>query len=102
MRAVVLYHPHSEHGGIVEDYVHDFQRFKGKELEKVSLETVEGSETARLYDVVRYPAILIIGPDGVLQKMWQAPIMPLMNEVDSYLPNYQRDLAKAQLLSPSP
>lgn len=98
----MLYHPHSEHGGIVEDYVHDFQRFKGKELEKVSLETVEGSETARLYDVVRYPAILIIGPDGVLQKMWQAPIMPLMNEVDSYLPNYQRDLAKAQLLSPSP
>lgn len=97
-----MYHPHSEHGGIVEDYVHDFQRFKGKELEKVSLETVEGSETARLYDVVRYPAILIIGPDGVLQKMWQAPIMPLMNEVDSYLPNYQRDLAKAQLLSPSP
>ena len=99
MRAVVLYHPHSDHSGIVEDFVHDFARFKGKQLEKVSLETVEGAELAKLYDVVRYPAVLVIGPDGILQKMWQGPMMPLMNEVDAVLPNYERDLAVAQLLS---
>ncbi|MEX0881475.1 MAG: hypothetical protein WEC17_01240 [Candidatus Saccharimonadales bacterium] len=101
MRAVILYHPRSEHAGIVEDYVHDFRRFKGKDLEKVSLDSVEGAELAKLYDAVRYPAILIIGPDGVLQKMWQAPMMPLMDEVDAYLPNFERDLARAQLLAAS-
>lgn len=99
MRAAILYHPHSEHGGMVEDYVHDFERFKGKRLEKISLETIEGAEMARLYDAVRYPAILVIGPDGALQKMWQAPMMPMMDEVDAYLPNFDQDLARAQLLS---
>lgn len=99
MRAVVLYHPISDHAGQVEGYVHDFKRFKGKEIEKLSLETMEGSELARLYDVVRYPAILVIGPDGRLQKMWQAPEMPLMDELDSYLASYARDLATAQLIS---
>jgi len=96
-----LYHPRSDHASIVEDYVHDFRRFKGKDLEQVSLDSIEGAELAKLYDAVRYPAILIIGPDGILQKMWQAPMMPLMDEVDAYLPNFERDLARAQLLSAS-
>jgi|SRR3990167_2212406 len=99
MRAIVLYHPKSDHAGIVEEFVHDFERFKGKKIERVSLETVEGSALAELYDVVRYPAIIVIGPGGVLQQMWQGPAMPLMNEVDAVLPNYERDLAVAQMLS---
>jgi hypothetical protein len=99
MRAVVLYHPNSEHEGIVQDYARDFKRFKGKELELVSLETVEGAEIAKLYDIMHYPAILVIGPDGVLQKAWEAPLMPLMDEVSSYVYDYDRALAKASLLS---
>jgi hypothetical protein len=86
---------------MVEDYVHDFERFKGKRLEKLSLETVQGAELARLYGVVRYPAILVIGPEGVLQKMWQDQSMPLMDEVNSYLPSFDQDLAIAQMLSAS-
>ncbi|MBI2285551.1 hypothetical protein HYU82_01865 [Candidatus Saccharibacteria bacterium] len=99
MRAVILYHPRSEHEGTVQEYVHDFKRFKGKDLEMVSLETREGADLARLYDVVRYPAIIVIGPDGVLQKIWEAPIMPLMDEVSSYVSDYDRDIARAALLS---
>jgi hypothetical protein len=99
MRAVVLYHPHSDHAGQVEEFVHDFSRFKGKRLEKISLETVEGDHLARLYGIVRYPAILVIGPEGVAQKIWQAPPMPLMDEVHAYLPSFDRDLAVAQMLS---
>lgn len=99
MRAVVLYHPNSEHEGVVQDYAHDFKRFKGKELELISLETREGADLAKLYDVMRYPAILVIGPDGVLQKSWEAPVMPLMDEVDSYIYEYDRDVARAALLS---
>ncbi|MBI4033673.1 hypothetical protein HY379_01610 [Candidatus Saccharibacteria bacterium] len=99
MRAVVLYHPRSEHEGKVQEYAHDFRRFKGKDLELVSLDTVEGSELAKLYDVIRYPAILVIGPDGALQKAWEAPLMPLMDEVSSYVSDYDRDVATAQLLA---
>jgi hypothetical protein len=85
MRALILYHPASDHVGIVEEYAQDFIRFKGRVLELVSLETVEGAELARLYDVTRYPAILIIGPDGVLTQLWQNGLFPLMDEVSAYL-----------------
>lgn len=81
----MLYHPQSDHLGRVESFVHDFKRFKNKKVEKVSLETVEGAEIAKLYDVVRYPAVLIIGPEGKLQKVWQEETMPLMDEVDAYM-----------------
>lgn len=91
MRAVVLYHPKSDHGGIVEDYVRDFKNFKHKGIETISLETVEGAELAKLYDVTNYPAVLVIGPAGQLQKIWQEDQMPLMNEVDAYLQVYEPD-----------
>jgi hypothetical protein len=89
MRAVVLYHPNSDHLGLVEGFVHDFKRFKDKELELVSLETREGADIATLYDVTQYPAILIIGPEGKLQKLWQGEILPLMDEVESYMHNFE-------------
>jgi hypothetical protein len=39
---------------------------------------------AQLYDVVRYPAILVIDNDGRLQKFWQDQPFPLIDEVYSY------------------
>ncbi|OGL25234.1 hypothetical protein A3A68_00715 [Candidatus Saccharibacteria bacterium RIFCSPLOWO2_01_FULL_48_13] len=89
MKLVVLYHPKSEHGGIVEDYVRDFGRRRpNSKLKLVSLETREGAQMAELYDVVRYPAVLAIAKDGSLQKLWQsdtpASELPLMRDLDYY------------------
>jgi len=84
MRVVVLYHPNSDHSGFVEDFAHEYERFKGKELELVSLETRDGAAAASLYDVTTYPAILVTADDGSLQKMWQGIPMPIMSELDQY------------------
>lgn len=85
MRVAILYHPKSEHGGVVEDYSHDFERHSpGKKLELVSLETVEGAELAKLYDAVRYPAVLAIADDGHLLHIWQEESLPLMRDLDYY------------------
>ncbi len=103
MRALILYHPQSDHVGIVESYVHDFQRFKGKSIEKISLETREGADLASLYGITQYPAILIIGPEGKLQKAWQGSVLPLMDEVDGYLHDFetiQREARTAQPIKP--
>jgi len=83
MRAVVLYHPKNEHGGRVEDYQRDYHKFKEKDLQLLSLETVEGAEMAKLYDITNYPAVLVVADDGSLHKLWQGGL-PLMNELDSY------------------
>jgi len=85
MRTVILYHPNSDKAGMAEDYKRDFEkRHQGKKIDMLSLETVEGAEMAKLYDVVRYPAILAIGPDGVLLALWQDQPWPLMDEVSAY------------------
>lgn len=86
MKVVILYHPNSEHERTVLDYVRDYRMFKGqdKNIELRSLETVEGAKTAKLYDVVRYPAVLALADDGHMLKLWQEELMPLMNELDSY------------------
>jgi len=85
MRVAVLYHPKGEHGGVVEDYARDFERHSpGKKLDLVSLETIEGSEMAKLYDVVRYPAVLATADDGHLLQLWQEDTLPLMRDLDYY------------------
>ncbi len=85
MKVVVLYHPKSDHGGTVEDYARDYRMLKdGKELDLVSLETVEGAQMAKLYDVTIYPAVLALADDGSLHDSWQGLPLPLMNEIDAY------------------
>lgn len=85
MRMVVLYHPKGEFAGMAEDYKRDFEyQHPGKKIEMVSLETINGAEMAKLYDVVRYPALLAIENDGRLRQIWQDKPWPLMDEAYAY------------------
>lgn len=86
MKAVILYHPNQEFAGLAEDFKRDFEsRMKGRQIELVSLETVEGAEMAKLYGVVRYPSILVISDSGQLQKLWQDRPLPMLDQVAAYL-----------------
>jgi hypothetical protein len=40
--------------------------------------------TASLYDVMSYPAIMVLQNDGYMHKLWQGGEMPLMNELAAY------------------
>ena len=40
---------------------------------------------AQLYDIVQYPALLVIDDKGGLAKYWQGDTLPLMDEVSGYL-----------------
>lgn len=85
MKVLVLYRPNSEHGRIVEEFIHDFQtRHQGEHLEVLNIDTRDGSATASLYDVMRYPAILVIQTDGYPQKIWEGDQLPLLDEVVAY------------------
>lgn len=99
MRALILYHPNGDNAGLVEEYAHDFKRFKGKQLELVSVDSKSGWATAGLYGITAYPAIIVLASDGSVIDLWQGLPLPLMDEVSSHLPDYDRDLAAAQLLA---
>jgi hypothetical protein len=85
MRTVILYHSQSEFAGKAEDFKRDFEnRHPDKKIELLSLETDQGAEMAKLYDIVRYPAIVVMTNEGHLQKFWQDQPFPLMDEVFAY------------------
>lgn len=85
MKVLVLYRPNSEHGRAVEEFIHDFQQLHADErLEVLNIDTRDGIATASLYDVMQYPAILVLQTDGYLQKSWIGDRLPLMDEVVSY------------------
>jgi hypothetical protein len=70
---------------MVIDYAAEFERYKGKSLDLVSLETIEGADLAELYGISRYPAILVMAENGSLQYMWQGTPLPLMDELSYQL-----------------
>jgi len=85
MKVLVLYRSHSEHGRVVEEYIHDFQhRYNELKMETLDVDTRDGSATATLYDVVQYPALLVVQTDGYLHKSWEGGVLPLMDEVAAY------------------
>jgi hypothetical protein len=85
MRLVVLYHPDSEFARSVEEYAHDFEHTRGQMVDLLSLESRDGADMAKLYDIVSYPALLAIRDDGQLVKDWEGPALPLMDEVEGYI-----------------
>jgi hypothetical protein len=85
MKAVALYRPNSEHARAVEEFVHDFDRQRGKTIELISLDTVQGSELGNLYGLMEFPALLVIQDNGQLSKSWTGTQFPLMDEVAGYL-----------------
>lgn len=85
MKVLILYRPNSEHGRLIDDFIHDFQQRHGDtRLEVLSVDTRDGSAAASLYDVVQYPAILVLQGDGYAQKIWQGDMLPRLDEVVSY------------------
>jgi hypothetical protein len=86
MKALLLYHPQSETARILEEFAHNFRQQHGHEIELMSMETRDGAATASLYDVMRYPTLIVIKNDGQVQHMWETEqLPPLMNEVAGYL-----------------
>lgn len=84
MKVAILYHPHSDHARNVEEYARDFKQQQQHDLELISLESREGADKAKLYDIVRYPAVMALSEGGELLRAWQGPVLPVMNELAFY------------------
>lgn len=85
MKVLVLYRPLSDHGSMVEEFIDNFKaRGSSEHLEVLDIDSREGSSMATLYDVVRYPAVLVVQGDGSLQRAWEGDKLPLVDEVQAY------------------
>lgn len=70
MKAVILYKPGSEHDTSVNEYVREFGRETGKTIALVDCDSSQGIEIAGMYDIMRYPAIVVFRDDGSYIESW--------------------------------
>ena len=85
MKSLIIYNPNSDHARAVEEFNKHLHMRSGRELDLVSTETKEGANLSTVYDILKYPAILITRDDGSLVSLWQNGDMPLIDEVLGYL-----------------
>ncbi|AHB42376.1 hypothetical protein RAAC3_TM7C00001G0530 [Candidatus Saccharibacteria bacterium RAAC3_TM7_1] len=84
MRAVVIYRAESEHARAVEEYLDNFKRQTGRELETLDPDSKEGRQFCETYDILEYPSILALSDDGHMQNLWRGLPLPTINEVSYY------------------
>lgn len=84
MRAVVVYRVESDHAREVIDYLRDYKRQTGRELEEVDPESRDGADFCRTYDIVEYPSIIALSDSGRLLNMWRGRPLPTISEVSYY------------------
>ncbi len=85
MKALVIYRPDSEQARSVEEFIRNFRERTGKNIELISIDTRDGSSTASLYDIMQYPAVLVLQDNGSLVKDWVGDHLPLVDDVAGYL-----------------
>ena len=84
MRVVIVYKYESDHAREVLDYLRDFERQTGREIETIDPEDRLGADFCRAYDVVEYPSVLALSDDGRVQQLWRGRPLPTISEVSYY------------------
>lgn len=81
---IVVYREESEHARAVREFLHDYLRRTGRQIETLSPDTKEGADFCRRYDIMAYPAVVEVSHDGVLRYIRQGMPLPLIDEVSYY------------------
>ena len=84
MRVAVVYRYESDHAREVLDYLRDFKRQTGNDIEVIDPDTRDGAGFCRTYDVVEYPTMLALDDSGMLQNVWRGRPLPTISEVSYY------------------
>jgi hypothetical protein len=85
MRVVVVYKEATDYARQVNDYIFDFKRLTGHDLETLDPETREGIGFCGAYDILQYPTIIALSDDGQVQSIWTGLPLPTMSEVSYYV-----------------
>lgn len=85
MRVVVLFREQTDYARQVNDYLADFRRQTGHELEVVDPDSPEGTTFAETYDILEYPTLIAVSDDGQVQNQWKGLPLPTISEVSYYV-----------------
>ncbi len=84
MRVVMVYREKSEQRRAVEEFLHDYEYQTGRAIETLDPDSREGRSFCRAQDIVEYPTLIAVGPDGQQVQMWRGLPLPTISEVSFY------------------
>lgn len=85
MKVVIVYKEESDHARTVLDFLRDFKRQTGRDLETLNPESLQGEQFCRAYDIVEYPTVIAISDSAVMQNTWTGLPLPTISEVSYYV-----------------
>ena len=85
MRVVVVYKEQTDYARQVIDYMADFKRQTGHDLEAMDPESAAGIDFTQVYDIMQLPTLIAISDEGVLQNTWVGLPLPTISEVSYYV-----------------
>lgn len=85
MRVVVVYKQQTDYARDVENFLFDFKRVTGRELETLDPESGEGILFCETYDIMQYPTVLALSDTGQMQNVWPGLPLPTISEVSFYV-----------------
>ena len=83
MRVVCIYKDGQDYTRAVDEWLENFRRQTGKEIEIMNPD--ENTGFCEAYDIVEYPTILALGERGEVRASWRGKMLPLINEVLYYM-----------------
>lgn len=84
MKAVIVWKDNTDYSREVLDWVNEFEKRTGKEIESIDPESIDGENFARVYDVVEYPTIFGLDNSGKVLESWRGTPLPRIDEVSYY------------------
>ena len=83
MRLIMIYREDSEARQAVADFLRDFKFQTGREIETMTPDDRAGASFCATYDIVQYPTLIALGPDGTEAAKW-AGTLPTISEASGY------------------
>ncbi len=85
MRIVVIFKQFSDHAREVEEWIDQFERRGGREVEQLDTESPDGEMFCTSRDIMQYPTIAVTDDDGKTYEMWSGSPLPVIDEVMGYI-----------------
>lgn len=88
MRVVMVYKERSDHAREVREYLREYFKITGREMEVVDPETISGESFCRVNDIVEYPSIIALNNFGSMIQIWKGRPLPQISQVSYYDQRY--------------
>jgi hypothetical protein len=79
----LVYRKDSENARAAEEFLRDYRDQTGRDIEVRSPDDASGQQFIELYDIVSYPTLIALGPDGTEIAKWRDNL-PTIDEVSIY------------------